>query len=426
MKKIIIASLFSLGFLSGYSQQLLTLEECCNIAVENNKQGKLSDFSIQKAQLQVKNMNSNFLPKLSAVGGYLYADKDFGAELMPSVAAELNLNNTYTGGVQMEQPLFLGGKLIAAKKMAQSGLSIAGLNKDKTDSDIRFETEKAYWNVIKAKELQKVSEKYLQTVDELYRTVESYHRTGMASQNEVLKVKVKVNEAKLSQKRSENAVRLAKMSLCHLMGIPLDKNVDVVNGLSNMSQSFSRNILSIENRFEYKIFSENIRLKTQEIKSVRSDFLPRVGLVAGYNYMNGVKLNGTKLISDDVFAVMLSVKIPLFHWGEGLRKIKSAKIEQQMAVVQRDELAEKIQLEVLQAVNLLDESELEVKLTESAFNEATESLRESKKNYETGMETLVNYMDTQSAWQKAWAECISAQIDYQIAKASYLKTSGLR
>lgn len=82
-------------------------------------------------------------------------------------------------------------------------------------------------------------------------------------------------------------------------------------------------------------------MKTQEIKSVRSDFLPRVGLVAGYNYMNGVKLNGTKLISDDVFAVMLSVKIPLFHWGEGLRKIKSAKIEQQMAVVQRDELAEK-------------------------------------------------------------------------------------
>lgn len=62
MKKIIIASLFSLGFLSGYSQQLLTLEECCNIAVENNKQGKLSDFSIQKAQLQVKNMNSNFCP----------------------------------------------------------------------------------------------------------------------------------------------------------------------------------------------------------------------------------------------------------------------------------------------------------------------------------------------------------------------------
>ena len=422
MKKIIIACIFSFCSLWGYSQQL-TLEECCDIAAANNKQGKLADFSMQKAQLQLKNMNSNFLPKLSAAGGYLYADKNFGAELMPSVAAELNLNNTYTGGVQIEQPLFLGGKLFAARKMAQTGLSIAGLNKEKTESDIRFETEKAYWNVVKAKELQKVSQQFLQTVDELYRTVENYYNTGMASQNELLKVKVKINEAKLSLKRSENSVRLAKMSLCHLMGMPISKDIDVINNLSDI-KAVDTNIHSVENRLEYKILSENIQLKNQEIKAVRSDFLPRVGLVAGYNYMNGVKLNGTKLISDDVFAVMVSVKVPLFHWGEGMRKVKSAQIEKQMAIVQRDEFTEKMQLEVSQALNMLDESELEIKLTESAFNEASESLRESRKNYETGMETLVNYMDTQSIWQKSWAEFVSAKINYQIAKVTYLKALG--
>lgn len=422
MKKIIITCIFSFCSLWGYSQQL-TLEECCDIAAANNKQGKLADFSIQKAQLQLKNMNSNLLPKLSAAGGYLYADKNFGAELMPSVAAELNLNNTYTGGVQIEQPLFLGGKLFAAKKKAQTGLSIAGLNKEKIESDIRFETEKAYWNVVKAKELQKVSQQFLQTVDELYRTVENFYNTGMASQNELLKVKVKINEAKLSLRRSENSVRLAKMSLCHLMGMPISKDIDVINNLSDI-KSVDTNIHSVENRLEYKILSENIQLKNQEIKAVRSDFLPRIGLVAGYNYMNGVKLNGTKLISDDVFAVMVSVKVPLFHWGEGMRKVKSVKIEKQMAIVQRDEFTEKMQLEVSQALNMLDESELEIKLTESAFNEATESLRESRKNYETGMETLVNYMDTQSIWQESWAEFVSAKINYQIAKAIYLKALG--
>ena len=425
MKNIIITSIFSFCTLCVYSQQRLTLEECCNIAVEKNKQGILSDLSIQKAQLQAKNMNSNFLPKLSAVGGYIYADKDFGAEIMPSVDATVNFNNTYTGGIQIEQPLFLGGKLIAAKKIAKSGLTIAGFNKKKTDSDIRFETEKAYWNVIKAKELQNVSEQYMKTVDELYRTVENYYHTGMISQNEILKVKVKVNEAKLSQKRCENAVRLAKMSLCNIMGMPIDKDIDVENDLSKFHiTSYRSNPSSVENRYEYKILSENIQLKNQEIKAVRSDFLPQVGLVAGYNYMNGVKLNGNKLISDGLFSIMVSVKIPLFHWGEGIRKIKSAKIEQQMAVVQRDELAEKMQLEISQAMNMLDESELEVKLTESAFNEATESLRESKKSYETGMETLVNYMDSQSVWQKAWSEYVSAKINYHIANANYLKVTG--
>lgn len=68
-----------------------------------------------------------------------------------------------------------------------------------------------------------------------------------------------------------------------------------------------------------------------------------------------------------MFAVMVSVKVPLFHWGEGMRKVKSAKIEKQMAMVQRDEFTEKMQLEVSQALNMLDESELEIKLTESAL-----------------------------------------------------------
>lgn len=132
------------------------------------------------------------------------------------------------------------------------------------------------------------------------------------------------------------------MSLCNIMGMPIDKDIDVENDLSKFHiTSYRSNPSSVENRYEYKILSENIQLKNQEIKAVRSDFLPQVGLVAGYNYMNGVKLNGNKLISDGLFSIMVSVKIPLFHWGEGIRKIKSAKIEQQMAVVQRDELAEK-------------------------------------------------------------------------------------
>lgn len=426
MKGMIMVGVLSFCVLWGNAQQILTLDECQDIAVENNKQGKLSDYSIQKAQLQVSNMNSNFLPKFSAVGGYLYANKDFGMELMPSLAAKLNLNNIYVGGVQLEQPLFLGGKLVAARKMAKMGLTIANLNKDKTDSDIRFEAEKAYWNVVKAKELLKVAEQYVETVDELYRTVENLYRTGMVSQNELLKVKVKVNETKLTRRRTENAVRLAKMSLCHQMGWPLDKEIDVANDLSDVSPSFDKIAYSLENRLEYKILSENINLKGQEVKAVRSEYLPRVGLVAGYNYMNGVKLNDNKLISDDLFAVMLSVKIPLFHWGEGARKIKSAKIERQIAEIQRDELAEKMELEISQAMNILDESELEVELTEFAFNEATESLRESKNSYETGMETLVNYMDAQSSWQKAWSEWITARIDYHIAKAGYLKATGQR
>ena len=53
-----------------------------------------------------------------------------------------------------------------------------------------------------------------------------------------------------------------------------------------------------------------------------------------------------KFLKNDVFSVMLAVKVPLFHWGEGHRKVKSAKIEMQKAEVTRCEMVEKMQLEV--------------------------------------------------------------------------------
>ena len=67
---IILLSSFS------YAQRVFTLDDCCRIAVENNKKMKLSDFSIKQAELQEKNVVAGFLPKLSASGGYLYANKD--------------------------------------------------------------------------------------------------------------------------------------------------------------------------------------------------------------------------------------------------------------------------------------------------------------------------------------------------------------
>lgn len=426
MKKIAIIVSALLCVLPVNAQRVLTLEECCRVAVENNRQSRLAELAEKQAKLQADNTTANFLPKFSAAGGYLYADKNFSVDLIASLSANLSLNNTYAAGVQLEQPLFLGGKLLAVKKMSKIGLSVVGLNREKTDSDVRFETEKTFWDVVKAEELQKVADQYAATVEEFYRKVETFQRTGMASQNDLLKVRVKKNEALLMQRRAENSVRIVKMNLCYLMGMPLDEAFEVKNDLSDRLSVGNSVDFSVSDRVEYQILSEQIKLKEEQVKAVRSEFLPQVGVMAGYSYMNGVKMNGTKLLSDDLFAVMVSVKIPLFHWGEGARKVKSARVEQQMAELRRDEAADQMRLEVSQAANMLDEKHLEMELTQSAFEEAAECLRESRQNFEVGMETLADYLEAQADWQKAWSESVSAKIDYQVAKMHYYKAVGQR
>lgn len=423
MKRLLIIFYFFTLILQSNAQRILTLDECCRLAVENNKQSQLSNFSLKQAELQVKNMESNFLPKFSASGGYLYANKDFIMELAPSFSAGLNLNNSYFAGLQLEQPIYTGGKIIAAHKMALTNVSIAHLNKKQTDSDIRLETEESYWNLVKAKELFTVSTKYKEAVQELYKNVNHSYKNGIIPKNELLKVQVKLNEAILSERRAENAIHLSRMDLCHKIGLPLSQEIEIAYNSETTNIPFPEKIpFNVENRYEYQILRDNIYLKEQKIKAIRSEFLPQIGLVAGYNYMNGIKMNNKKFLSDDIFAVMLAVKVPLFHWGEGRRKIKSAKIEKQMAELQQSDLAEAMQLEVAQSTNMLDEAKLEVKLTESAYQQAKENLYENEKSYHAGMETLSNYLEAQAAWQKAWSELVIAKATLHIAYAKYLKS----
>lgn len=94
-------------------------------------------------------------------------------------------------------------------------------------------------------------------------------------------------------------------------------------------------------------------------------------------YANGLKLNDSKLLDNTAFLAVVNVSIPLFHWGEGRNKVRSAMAEKKMASLQRDELTEKMELEIQQALQAYSESEARVVLTKRSLNQAKENLRES-------------------------------------------------
>lgn len=62
----------------------------------------------------------------------------------------------------------------------------------------------------------------------------------------------------------------------------------------------------------------------------RADFLPQIGVTAGYGYGGGLQLNGDDEASA-TFSAMAAVKIPVFHWGEGKNKVRSARMEEEIS-----------------------------------------------------------------------------------------------
>lgn len=199
----------------------------------------------------------------------------------------------------------------------------------------------------------------------------------MSDRNDVLKVEVKVNEGALNLKRTENAVRIAKMNLCHCIGYPLDSEEDVAESSLPESGSVSGST-AISGRPEYQMLDKKVQAAAQQVRMTRADALPQAGIFAGYGYTHGLTVNDETFIDKAGFSVGAKVSIPIFHFGEHFYKVKSDKSKYKQDVSERDSNYELMTLEMSKAANELDESEYERALSASNTASAEENVRVSR------------------------------------------------
>lgn len=467
---IIVAVLLSVSQSECFAQEIvLNLQKCREMAVENSKKMQVAAEQQKKAGYDWKSYRANFLPKISGSGLYAYMHKkmnykidggylpvyqssDVGQAIplnsiqlgpdgkpvmgadglplfkqyafLPDIELALGLRNVYSVGVMLEQPVYMGGKVRSAFKMASIGKEMAELNVHSSRAQVLTESDEAYWQYVRVKEQLKSAEKYLEVVSELVKNVIDAIETGMASQNDLLKAQVKQNEAELLVSKANNGVALSRMNLCRVIGVDLYSQVDVNDSLCAES---TLNLLDMGNditaRPEYNLLEKQVELKSKEVALTRADFLPQLGVSASYAYGDGISLNGE---SDGVasFAAVASLKIPIYHWGEGRNKVKAVKAEQEMARLQQEELSQMMQLEVAKTRFNVEDAAARVKMTEKSLSQAEENLQVSRNRYEVGMETITNYMEAQAQWQKAWSDAIDARAELRLSETYYLKATG--
>lgn len=467
---IIVAVLLNVSQSECFAQEIvLNLQKCREMAVENSKKMQVAAEQQKKAGYDWKSYRANFLPKISGSGLYAYMHKkmnykidggylpvyqssDVGQAIplnsmqlgpdgkpvmgadglplfkqyafLPDIELALGLRNVYSVGVMLEQPVYMGGKVRSAFKMASIGKEMAELNVHSSRAQVLTESDEAYWQYVRVKEQLKSAEKYLEVVSELVKNVTDAIETGMASQNDLLKAQVKQNEAELLVSKANNGVALSRMNLCRVIGVDLYSQVDVNDSLCAES---TLNLLDMGNditaRPEYNLLEKQVELKSKEVALTRADFLPQLGVSASYAYGDGISLNGE---SDGVasFAAVASLKIPIYHWGEGRNKVKAVKAEQEMARLQQEELSQMMQLEVAKTRFNVEDAAARVKMTEKSLSQAEENLQVSRNRYEVGMETITNYMEAQAQWQKAWSDAIDARAELRLSETYYLKATG--
>ena len=462
-KKVLMLGLLSLALIDAHAAgNSWSLDSLRARAVSNNKSLLMAGQKKVAASYTRKSAATNYLPKVSATGAYMYTSRELSllsdeqkhtlsnigtglSAAVPNLAPMSSTINSVGQGVvdalhtdtrnagvvavTLTQPIYMGGKIRAYNKITQYAEEAAGTLYDKELQDIIVEVDDAYWNLVALYSKKKLAEGYKALVDKLERDVEKLVKEGMATKADLLSVKVKVNEAGVTLIQVNNGIELSRMNLCRICGLDMNEAVEVEDAIDEKSQSTaimgqvemvnSKTDNLVEqaegNRKELQALGLQNKIYDEKIKLARAEYLPKVALMGGYLASNPSVFNSFERKMKGMWNVGVTLNVPILTWGDRSYKVKTAKAEALMHRFETEEVKEKIELQVNQCRQKLQESLERYQTTLRSVDEAEENLRYANLGMKEGVITLSNVMEAQTAWLKAKSEWVNAQVDVRLS-----------
>ncbi|MDC1105213.1 TolC family protein [Prolixibacteraceae bacterium] len=466
-------------FTQGHAQTKIDRDICRQNTLSNSEEIGGAEGAYQKAIYKQKEMRSNYLPKIAASGSYSHSFADqseiqwndtylptanFDAtsqSLRPNLVLDptgkpvmgpdglplfnqyayvpaggiyYDFNHTFIADITAIQPIYMGGKVRTGNHMADLGVELYELNKQKTQEDMILESDKNYWNYIAVTEQVKVAKMYLSLLDSLQVMVDHAVSVGLKHRNELLKVEVQRNSALLKLQEAENQQELIRMSLCRVMGFDLNESLEAKDSLIDISNpTVSMNEVEMTKRADYRMLQKKDEIQMSNEKIVASDFLPQIGVKAGAYYLGGLNvenMGSSNLINEGWIqnsvtpSIGLKVSIPLYQWGEGRNKIRQAKVQTEMARLETKKQVRMMELEIKQASLNIQQAYSRYLLAEKSLEQAELNMRMSRSAYDQGLELITDYLEAQTVWQEQYTLFVYSKAKYKIEETIYLKSIG--
>ena len=429
------------------AQTKYSLEDCKQMAVENNRTIKNSRLEIEAAKQTKKNAFTNYFPKVSATGmAFRFNDPLIeynmpGGDLpvydgnpanlpaatqyayFPGISLSV-LDEATLGSITAVQPLFAGGRIITGNKLAQLGVNVNNSKFILSRSEVLLQTEEQYWLIVSLSEKLKTLHMFEMLLDTVYKQADDAYRAGMINRNDVMKVSIKQSEMKMNRMKLENGIKLAEMAFNQYIGLPFD-SVVVLSDTLVISQSPNEVYLdagqALFHREEYKLLQESVEAEKLQTRLKIGEYLPEIGIGVGAVYYDYAFSNNKGTSNTMVFA---SVKIPISDWWGASHTIKERKYKEQIALNNSQNNTELLLLQIQKTWNELNESYKQIEVAHETMIQAEENLRINSNNYDNGIVNISDMLEAQAMLQQAKDNLTDARSGYKIKFVNYLQITG--
>lgn len=404
-------------------QTAYTLDQCRQMALTNNVKSRNATNQLKAARHDKESAFTNYFPSVSATGMGYNANKGLlELDMGPDMSMSL-LKDGLLGGVTLTQPIFAGGQIINGNRLARVGVQVSEVQQEQSANEIRLTVEQYYWQVVTLKEklnTLNAVEKQLQRINS---DVQMAVDAGLTTRNDLLQVKLRLNDVTSSRINLENSLRLCNMLLAQYIGADAT-DIDVLSDVPmDTLPEFPQDLYvdhssALRLTTGYRLLDSNVKAEQLKKKIEVGKNMPTVAAGAGYMYDN-------LMDKDHAFAVgFVSVSIPVSAWWGGSHNIKKQKLMVMNAENTFNDASELLIISMQKAWNDLQDSYKQMGVAASSIEQSAENLRLNEDYYRAGTTTMSDLLDAETLYQQSRDKYVDAYTDFRIKETEYLQATG--
>ena len=402
----------------------LNLDKALEIALSDNPTIKVAEEEIALKKVSHKEAWQNLLPEASISGtmSHTITAPQFSIGDQ-TVKMGKDKANTATGTLNISLPLFAPA-VYRAMSMTKTDIELAVEKSRASKQDLVNQVTKAYYQLMLTQDSYDVLQKSYKLAEDNYNIVNAKYRQGTVSEFDKITAEVQMRSVKPSVISAGNAVTLSKLQLKVLMGITADVDIKIDDSLAAYEGVVFANQLDntvhegLVNNTTMKQLELNRLMLQKNIKSLRTNFIPTLGLGYSYQYqsMNNDSWNVFNYNYGSSSSLVFSLSIPLYK-ASNFTKLKSNRIQMRQLDQNRLDTERKLNMQITSYQDNMSASSEQVSSNKENVMQAEKAVQIAGKRYEVGKGTVLELNTSQVQLTEAELTYNQSIYDYLVAKA---------
>jgi outer membrane protein TolC len=402
--------------------EILTLDQCLDLAYQNSPSLKAADKSAELAKLQVREAGAGFWPTVNySITGSNYTDK---------TGQNGYSNSGFNEGFSATQKLYTGGLTTSKYQIAKFNLENALEEQRKAKQQMTFNVKQAYYQVWLAKQMLEVTKSSYKNAERRYQQQKAYYEVGNASKVELLQAQVQWESMRPQVINSQNQLDAAMLNFTILIGIDRGRLYTVNVDLNKLKLPENVNIAlaaaledSYKNRPDVREMKNTVEIGKLNTKMAYAGYKPILTLTGSYTGINTFERIFNPLTSTysdpwtKNFALSLNFAGVVFDGLATQTRIAEAKKNEELIAIRDSSLKDQVQVEIELAIQSINANLATARASQTNIDLAKESLRLTQAKYDAGMATNIDITDAQLKLDQALNGYYSGLSAYLTAQA---------